>query len=91
MLQQEDGICLLLVYLHVREEHLQGCLMGDLGVLPLERVDQNCLGRGVPHRSLSSGTFQSVTTERSRALSNCEFTPNPPQQRLSHPNIIIIE
>jgi hypothetical protein len=87
VLEEEDGVGLLLVDLHVREEHLQGGLVRDLGVLPLERVDQDSLSTRVLHRSPSYGTFQSVMIERSRARSNCEFTPNPPQQRLTHPNI----
>jgi hypothetical protein len=41
VLEQEDGIFLLIVDLHVREEHVEGGLMRDLGVLSLEGVDQN--------------------------------------------------
>ena len=38
MLQQEDGIGLFVIDLHMREEHLQGVLIGDLRVLTLEGV-----------------------------------------------------
>jgi hypothetical protein len=87
VLEEEDGVRLLLIDLHVREEHLQGSLVSDLRVFPLEGVDQDYVEPAVLQRSPSSGTFQSVMMERSLARSNCELTPNPPQQRLSHPNI----
>lgn len=90
MLEQKDGIGLLLVNLHMREKHLQRSIMGDLGVLSLKRIDEDSLSIHVLQRSPSSGTFQSVTIERTRARSNCEFTPNPPQQRLIQPNILLL-
>lgn len=64
--------------------------MCDFWVFALEGVDEDCLSIGLLQRSPSSGTFQSVTIERTRARSNCEFTPNPPQHLLIHPNILLL-